>query len=146
ASAKDTMVCDDVTQRVLRRKRRLAYFDANKLKMPWLMHEYTMNDPKIVTSGSRGHYKDNNKIKAFLNVSQQHLPLSPGTNSRFPERLVVGDTFLRRHVARDKWNGKARMGNLPGRHQRAHIISVKQLSATVEGFLERHVPWDTKIN
>ncbi|GJX42252.1 leucine-rich repeat receptor-like tyrosine-protein kinase PXC3 [Tanacetum coccineum] len=40
--------------------------------------------------------------------------------------------FPGRHVARDKWNGIARMGYLPGRHRRAHIVSVKQLSATVE--------------
>ena len=59
---KDTMVRDDVTQRVLGRKRCLAYFDENKLKTPWLMDEYTMNDPKIATIGSRGHYKDKNKV------------------------------------------------------------------------------------
>lgn len=59
---KVTMVRDDVTQRVLGRKRCLAYFDENKLKTPWLMHEYTMNDPKIATIGSRGHYKDKNKV------------------------------------------------------------------------------------
>ncbi|GKD81319.1 hypothetical protein Tco_1348158 [Tanacetum coccineum] len=66
--------------------------------------------------------------------SLQHLPLSPGTNPGFPGRLVAGDSFPGRHVARDKWNGKARMGFLPGRHRRAHIVSVKQLSATVDGF------------
>ncbi|GKA65974.1 hypothetical protein Tco_0765681 [Tanacetum coccineum] len=48
----------------------------------------------------------------------QHLPYSPETNPGYPGRLVAGDTFLERHVARDKWNGKARMGFLPGRHSR----------------------------
>ncbi|GKE43898.1 hypothetical protein Tco_1471182, partial [Tanacetum coccineum] len=76
----------------------------------------------------------------------QHLPLSLGTNPGFPGRLVAGDSFPGRHVARDKWNGKARMGFLPGRHRQAHIVSVKQLSATVDGFLGRHVARDTKIN
>nr|GFA21699.1 hypothetical protein [Tanacetum cinerariifolium] len=30
-------------------------------------------------------------------------------------------------------------GDIPGRQRRAHIVSVKQLSATVEGFLGRHL-------
>ncbi|GKF98801.1 hypothetical protein Tco_0297584, partial [Tanacetum coccineum] len=64
--------------------------------------------------------------------SLQHLPYSPATIPGYPGRLVAGDTFPGRHVARDKWNGKVRMGFLPGRHSRAHIVSVKQLSDTVE--------------
>ncbi|GKA39810.1 putative reverse transcriptase domain-containing protein [Tanacetum coccineum] len=77
----------------------------------------------------------------------QHLPLSPGTNPGFLGRLVAGDSFPGRHVARDKWNGKSSNGipswaTFPG----DHIVSVKQLSATVDGFLGRHVARDTKIN
>ncbi|GKF82458.1 hypothetical protein Tco_0244114, partial [Tanacetum coccineum] len=64
----------------------------------------------------------------------QHLPLSPGTNPGIPGRLVAGDTNPGRHVARDRLKGKARWGFFPGRHGRAHIVSVKQLSATVECF------------
>ncbi|GKF97320.1 hypothetical protein Tco_0293141, partial [Tanacetum coccineum] len=64
--------------------------------------------------------------------SLQHSVFFPATNPGYPGRLVAGDTFPGRHVARDKWNGIARMGFLPGRHSRAHIVSVKQLSATVE--------------
>ncbi|GKE36805.1 hypothetical protein Tco_1460210 [Tanacetum coccineum] len=37
-------------------------------------------------------------------------------------------------------------GDIPGRHSRAHIVSVKQLSDTGDGFPGRHVAWDTKIN
>ncbi|GJU51764.1 hypothetical protein Tco_1221319, partial [Tanacetum coccineum] len=82
----------------------------------------------------------------------QHFSLSPGTNPGFPGRLVAGDRFPGRHVARDKWNGKARWGaragrqrrattpgDNAGRQRRANIVSVKQLSATVEGFPRRLV-------
>ncbi|GKD23337.1 hypothetical protein Tco_1225040 [Tanacetum coccineum] len=37
-------------------------------------------------------------------------------------------------------------GDIPERHRRAQIVSVKQLSATVDGFPGRHVARDTKIN
>ncbi|GJU11211.1 hypothetical protein Tco_0108229 [Tanacetum coccineum] len=37
-------------------------------------------------------------------------------------------------------------GDIPGRHRRAHIVSVKELSATVEGFPGRHIARDRKIN
>ncbi|GJT75812.1 hypothetical protein Tco_1042537 [Tanacetum coccineum] len=37
-------------------------------------------------------------------------------------------------------------GDIPGRHRWAQIVSVKQLSATVDGFPGRHVARDTKIN
>nr|GEZ09725.1 hypothetical protein [Tanacetum cinerariifolium] len=37
-------------------------------------------------------------------------------------------------------------GEIPGRHRWAYIVSVKQLSATVEGFPGRHVAWETIIN
>ncbi|GKD72676.1 hypothetical protein Tco_1330958, partial [Tanacetum coccineum] len=36
-------------------------------------------------------------------ASLQHLPVSPGTNLGFPGRLVAGDSFPGRHVARDRW-------------------------------------------
>ncbi|GJZ39981.1 hypothetical protein Tco_0586544 [Tanacetum coccineum] len=66
-----------------------------------------------------------------------------GTNPGFPGRLVSGDSFLGRHIARDKWYGKARtgflLGDILGRHRRAHIVSVKHLSVTVDGFPGRHV-------
>ncbi|GKC45934.1 retrovirus-related pol polyprotein from transposon TNT 1-94 [Tanacetum coccineum] len=91
----------------------------------------------------------NQKRLITLNVlrhSLQHLLYSPATNPRYPGRLVAGDMFPGRHVTRDKWNGIARMGYLPGRHRRANIVSVKQLSATVEGIPGRHVARDTKIN
>ncbi|GKC56178.1 hypothetical protein Tco_1083776 [Tanacetum coccineum] len=52
-------------------------------------------------------------------LSLQHLPYSPATNPGYPRRLVAGDTFPGRHVTRDKWNRKARMGFLPDRHSRA---------------------------
>ncbi|GJT86806.1 hypothetical protein Tco_1068523 [Tanacetum coccineum] len=87
--------------------------------------------------------------------SLQHLPFSPATNplypgrlvagDTFPGRLVAGDTFPGRYVARDKSNGKARRGYLPGRHRGAHIVSVKQIIATVEGFPGRHVAQDTNF-
>nr|GEY69086.1 hypothetical protein [Tanacetum cinerariifolium] len=64
----------------------------------------------------------------------QHLPFSQATIPGNPGRLVVGDRFSGRHVARETSNGKARMGYLPRRQRRAHIVSVKELSATVEGF------------
>nr|GEW70558.1 hypothetical protein [Tanacetum cinerariifolium] len=69
-------------------------------------------------------------------ITLQHLPFSPATIPGNPGRLVAGDDFPGRHVAREKSNGKCRMGYLPGRLSWAtkpgpHIL-VKQLSATVE--------------
>ncbi|GKA61248.1 hypothetical protein Tco_0760655 [Tanacetum coccineum] len=72
----------------------------------------------------------------------QHLSFSPATNPGNPGRLVAGDRFPGRHVARDMSNGKARWGARAGRQRRANIVSVKQLSATVEGFPRRLVARD----
>ncbi|GKA33633.1 pentatricopeptide repeat-containing protein, partial [Tanacetum coccineum] len=68
--------------------------------------------------GKKGNREYENQ-HAIHGYSLQHLPLSLGTNPGYPGRLVVGDSFPGRHVARDEWNGKARMGFLPGRHSRA---------------------------
>nr|GEY34543.1 nucleotide-binding alpha-beta plait domain-containing protein [Tanacetum cinerariifolium] len=57
----------------------------------------------------------------IITESLHYLPLSPGINSGFFGRLVAEDTFPGRHVARDKWNGKARMGYLSGRHSSGDI-------------------------
>nr|GEX22315.1 hypothetical protein [Tanacetum cinerariifolium] len=38
----------------------------------------------------------------------------------------------------EKLEGDTFPGDLPGRQRRTHIVSVKQLSAKVEGFLGRH--------
>ncbi|PWA50489.1 NAC domain-containing protein [Artemisia annua] len=65
ATRKDTSVCDDVTERVLGRKRCLVYLDKNKRKTPWLMHEYTLNDP-IIPFGSRGQYNHKNKMTDWV--------------------------------------------------------------------------------
>ncbi|GKC08552.1 retrovirus-related pol polyprotein from transposon TNT 1-94 [Tanacetum coccineum] len=99
----------------------------------------------------RGYSQFNDVSSGYLKLYTvqrplQHLPYSLATNLGYPGRLVAGDRFPGRHVAQDKWNGKARMGFLPGRHRRAHIVSVKQLSVTVEGFPGRHVARDAKIN
>nr|GEY65030.1 endoglucanase 1-like [Tanacetum cinerariifolium] len=42
----------------------------------------------------------------------------------------------------EKLEGDTFSDDLPECHLRAHIVSVKQLSATVEGFPGRHVAWD----
>ncbi|PWA99510.1 NAC domain-containing protein [Artemisia annua] len=65
ATRKDTSVCDDVTEQVLGRKRCLVYLDKNKRKTPWLMHEYTLNDP-IIPFGSRGQYNNKNKMADWV--------------------------------------------------------------------------------
>ncbi|PWA37407.1 NAC domain-containing protein [Artemisia annua] len=65
ATRKDTSVCDDVTERVLGRKRCLVYLDKNKRKTPWLMHEYTLNDP-IIPFGCRGQYNHKNKMTDWV--------------------------------------------------------------------------------
>ncbi|GKE78733.1 hypothetical protein Tco_1544853, partial [Tanacetum coccineum] len=44
----------------------------------------------------------------------QHLPQSPATFLGFPGRLVVGETNPELHVTRDKLQGKARQGFIPG--------------------------------
>ncbi|GKA19235.1 hypothetical protein Tco_0699150 [Tanacetum coccineum] len=63
----------------------------------------------------------------------------------FPGQLVTGDRFPGRHVARDNLSGKARMGFLPGRQSRAHVVSVNGLSATVEAFPGRHVARESGV-
>ncbi|GJR80016.1 uncharacterized mitochondrial protein-like protein [Tanacetum coccineum] len=76
---------------------------------------------------------DNYNLRMVIyRLSLQHLPLSPGTNPRFPGQLVAGDSFPGRHVARDKWNGKARMGFLPGRHSRATSPGPHSFSQTIK--------------
>ncbi|GJR40772.1 hypothetical protein Tco_1216456 [Tanacetum coccineum] len=45
----------------------------------------------------------------------------------------------------EKLEGDTFPGDLPGRHRGAHTVSVKQIFATVEGFLGRHVARDTKF-
>ncbi|GKG27868.1 hypothetical protein Tco_0406195, partial [Tanacetum coccineum] len=76
----------------------------------------------------------------------QHLTLSPGTNPGFPGRLVAGDAFpgdMSTGISgTEKLEWDTFPGDIPGRHRQAHIVSVKQLSATVERFPGRH----TKIN
>nr|GEU41231.1 hypothetical protein [Tanacetum cinerariifolium] len=64
--------------------------------------------------------------------SLQHLPLSPATNSSFAGRLVVGDTYLGRHVARDNSIEKARRGYVPGRLTRATSPGPHSFSQTIK--------------
>nr|GEV01727.1 hypothetical protein [Tanacetum cinerariifolium] len=52
------------------------------------------------------------KLSKLSNRPRTTIPRNLG-------RLVAGDTFPGRHVARDTSNGKARIGYLPGRHSRA---------------------------
>ncbi|GKA01650.1 hypothetical protein Tco_0674315 [Tanacetum coccineum] len=56
---------------------------------------------------------------AIIGPTLQNLPFSPATNPGNPGRLVAGDRFPGRHVARDRSNGKARWGYVPGRQCRA---------------------------
>ncbi|GKC44676.1 DNA helicase PIF1, ATP-dependent [Tanacetum coccineum] len=96
-----------------------------------IVSDHMMHGPCGVENPSSPCMVDFKCTKKFPKQSLQHLLYSPATNPGYPGRLVAGDTFPGRHVARDKWNRIARMGFLPGRHRRAHIVSVKQLSATV---------------
>ncbi|GKE58998.1 hypothetical protein Tco_1498183, partial [Tanacetum coccineum] len=45
----------------------------------------------------------------------------------------------------EKLEGDTFSGDLPGQHRGAHTVSVKQIFATVELFLGRHVARDTKF-
>ncbi|GJT56883.1 reverse transcriptase domain-containing protein [Tanacetum coccineum] len=70
---------------------------------------------------------DDNEMSSFLASKKvgygrkipdntlQQLPFSPATKPGYPGRLVTGDAFPGRHVARDKLNGKARRGYVPER-------------------------------
>ncbi|GJZ62117.1 hypothetical protein Tco_0618254 [Tanacetum coccineum] len=71
-------------------------------------------------------------IPVVLPKTLQHLLYSPATNPGYPGRLVAGDTFPGRHVARDKWNGIARMGFIPGRHSRATSPGPHSFSQTIK--------------
>ncbi|GKC30631.1 hypothetical protein Tco_1037925, partial [Tanacetum coccineum] len=90
-------------------------------------------------SDSVNRYTSNIMIKG-LDPKEKELMLgfvhegtdSPATNPGYPGRLVAGDTFPGRHVARDKWNGIARMGFLLGRHSRATSPGPHSFSQTIK--------------
>ncbi|GJX14052.1 hypothetical protein Tco_0205810 [Tanacetum coccineum] len=69
--------------------------------------------------------------KSIRQVALQHLPLSTGTNSWIPGRLVPGDTM-------DKLKRKARRGFFPGRDTPATLPGPHSFSQTMkchgEGF------------
>nr|GFA78302.1 retrovirus-related Pol polyprotein from transposon TNT 1-94 [Tanacetum cinerariifolium] len=70
---------------------------------------------------------------------------------RYPGRLVAGDMFFPGDMSSgihrtEKLEWDTFSGDIPGRRRRAHIVSVKQLSATVEGFPGRHVAREPLIN
>nr|GEV70783.1 glucose/ribitol dehydrogenase [Tanacetum cinerariifolium] len=85
--------------------------------------------------------------KGATSISEPRM--MKATNPLNPGLLVAGDRFPGQHVARDKLQGEARRdtfpGDIPRRHGRAHKVSVKQLYATVEGFLWRHVAGDNDV-
>ncbi|GKE37335.1 hypothetical protein Tco_1460740 [Tanacetum coccineum] len=68
----------------------------------------------------------------------------------FPGDLSLGIAFSGDMSPRISETEKLEWDSFPGdileRHRRAHIVSVKQLSATVDGFPGQHVARDTKIN
>nr|GEW88831.1 hypothetical protein [Tanacetum cinerariifolium] len=99
-------------------------------KHDWLIDSYEeLEDQEL-----KAHYIYMAKIQEVLPENAQDMTY-PGN----PGRLVAGDRFPGRHAARETSNRKARMGYLPGRQRQAYIVSVKQLSDTVEGFPGRHV-------
>nr|GEZ92679.1 basic leucine zipper 19-like [Tanacetum cinerariifolium] len=71
------------------------------------------------------------RLRALNQQPLQHLPLSSSTNPLNPGRLVAGDTFPGRHVARDKSNEKARRGYVPGRLTRATSSVPHSFSQTI---------------
>nr|GEW05141.1 RNA-directed DNA polymerase, eukaryota, reverse transcriptase zinc-binding domain protein [Tanacetum cinerariifolium]GEW05150.1 RNA-directed DNA polymerase, eukaryota, reverse transcriptase zinc-binding domain protein [Tanacetum cinerariifolium] len=91
----------------------------------WMYRNKIVFEEKV---HSKAFMFDNVVSSLFIGVnleakpSLQHFPFSPTTIPENPGRLVAGDDFPGRHVAREKSNGKARMGYLPGRQRRAHIF------------------------
>ncbi|GKC19928.1 hypothetical protein Tco_1022078 [Tanacetum coccineum] len=75
---------------------------------------------------------------------------SQGQIQGFPGDLSLGIAFSGDMSPRISETEKLEWDSFPGdileRHRRAHIVSVKQLSATVDGFPGQHVARDTKIN
>ncbi|GJR64285.1 putative reverse transcriptase domain-containing protein [Tanacetum coccineum] len=67
-------------------------------------------------------FRKHSAFKTKIEMTLQQLPFSPATKPGYPGRLVTGDVFPGRHVARDKSNGKARRGYVPERQRRAHVV------------------------
>ncbi|GJR51059.1 NADP(+)-dependent 2-alkenal reductase-like protein [Tanacetum coccineum] len=84
-----------------------------------------------------------------LQVSLQHLPLSPVIFLRLPGRHVARDTYPGRHVARDNLKGKARqgffLGDFPERLGGTHTFSVKLICATVDTYPGQHVARESGV-
>nr|GEU61966.1 hypothetical protein [Tanacetum cinerariifolium] len=70
------------------------------------------------------------------------FPLSLRQIHRFSGDLSLGIPFPGDMLYEISQTEKLEGDTFPGRHRRAHIVSVKQLIATVEGFPERHVARD----
>ncbi|GKD15605.1 E-beta-farnesene synthase 1 [Tanacetum coccineum] len=68
----------------------------------------------------------------FRLLTLQQLPFSPATKPGYPERLVAGDAFPGRHVARDKLSGKARRGYVPERLTRATTPGPRGFSQAIK--------------
>ncbi|PWA50490.1 NAC domain-containing protein [Artemisia annua] len=81
----------DVTNRVVGSRLSLAYFDENKHKTRWLMHEYTTKNPNIPKE-SRKHNTDKNKLtdwvlcKIYKKVPKQKYP---SNNLADQEEVIV---------------------------------------------------------
>ncbi|GJT69884.1 ribonuclease H-like domain-containing protein [Tanacetum coccineum] len=71
-------------------------------------------------------------IPWYSRHSLQQLPFSPATKPGYPGRLVAGDSFPGRHVARDKSNGKARRGYVPERLTRATTPGPRGFRQTIK--------------
>ncbi|GJT71154.1 hypothetical protein Tco_1030440 [Tanacetum coccineum] len=78
-------------------------------------------------------------------VNRTHANSSRGSDSKHHMRQGFPG-YLSPGIGRaEKLEGDTFPGDLPGRHRGAHTVSVKQIFATVEGFLGRHVARDTKF-
>ncbi|GKA98862.1 hypothetical protein Tco_0826799 [Tanacetum coccineum] len=93
-------------------------------------------------------HTDANDIRSYVSTSDQDP--SHGQIRGFPGDLSLGIAFpgdMSPEISgTEKLEWDTFPSVIPGRQRRAHIVSVKQLSATVKAFPGRHVARDAKIN
>ncbi|GJY16810.1 zinc finger, CCHC-type containing protein [Tanacetum coccineum] len=104
--------------------------DANCTFAPYFPQDKKEQWLNVKNLFGHGKIKKDMEEKTEKERTLQHLPYSPATNQSYPGRLVAGDPFPRRHVAREKLNGKARWGYVPGRLTRATVSGPQSFSQT----------------
>ncbi|GJU16928.1 RmlC-like cupins superfamily protein [Tanacetum coccineum] len=110
----------------------LGYLTATGVRLArYCAYIRVLGDPIFWVSVHKSHHKYV-EIRILIPQTLQHFPFSPATKPGYPRRLVDRETFPGRHIARDKSNGKARRGYVPGRLTRATTLGPHSFSQGIK--------------